>query len=272
MDRFLIFVKNSLFFKCILNICYILGNNLLSLNSAIGRFVIFTSNLIKASIRKNFFFKNFLHSVFTNGFCSIPVVGLTGLFTGAVLTLQLFVSLKMFGVENTIPYIVLLALMKELAPVLCALMIVSRVGSSMSAEIGSMATNNQIDVLTSMSINKYRYLYLPRILSMIIAQPILTTIAVITGVIGSFVVSTRMFGFTDIYFSNLIYEGFEFHAFIVSIVKGIIFGLIISLVACYKGNKTEDGAVGIKKTTISTVVVSCVYILVFNFIITWLMG
>lgn len=271
MDKFLFFLKNSILFKFVFNTCYILGNNLLSFNSAIGRFAIFTSNLIKSSISKNFFFKNFLHSIFTNGFCSIPVVGLTGLFTGAVLTLQLFVSLKMFGIENTIPYIVLLALMKELAPVLCALMIVSRVGSSMSAEIGSMATNNQIDVLTSMSINKYRYLYFPKILSMIIAQPILTIVAVMTGVIGSFLVSTQMFGFTDIYFCNLIYEGFEIHAFCVSFIKGIVFGFIISLVACYKGNKTEDGAVGIKKTTISTVVLSCIYILIFNFVITWVM-
>ncbi len=249
-----------------------IGDGFIKFNATLGKFSIFIWKLLSSAISKQFFFRNFLSSLYINGFCSIPVVGLTGFFTGAVLALQLFTSLKMFGIEDSIPYVVLVALMKELAPVLCGLMVVARVGSSMSAEIGSMKTNNQIDVLTSMSINKYRFLFLPRIISMLIAQPLLTTIGVITGIVGSYFVSTAMYGFTDLQFWHLIYDGFEFPDYLMSIVKGACFGGLISLIACYEGNKTKEGAVGVKKTTISTVVVSCVFILMFNFLITWIMG
>ena len=272
MDKVILLIRNSFVFKTIVFICRNIGDNIIIFNSAIGHFCFFCKKICLAFFWRGFFLKNFMNSLFVNGFCSIPVVGLTGFFTGSVLTLQLFVSLKMFGIEDTIPYIVLLALTKELAPVLCALMVVSRVGSSMSAEIGSMAINEQLDLLKSMSINKYRFLYIPRISSMIISQPILTTIAIITGVAGSFIVATKMFGFTNIYFFNLIYEGFELSSYYVGVVKGIVFGTIISTLACYKGDKTQNGAVGVKNTTISTVVLCCIYILIMNFIITWLMG
>ena len=272
MDKIILFLQRSFLFRLIFHVIEVIGGNVIVFNSAVGSFCVFCTRAASSALRGRFFLSNFLNALFINGFCSIPVVGLTGLFTGSVLTLQLFVSLKMFGIEDTIPYIVLFSLMKELAPVLCALMIVSRVGSSMSAEIGSMAVNNQIDVLTSMSINRYRFLYIPRIVSMLVAQPVLTTVAIIAGVIGSCIVSTQMFEFTDVYFCNLIYEGFEWSAYIVGMVKAVIFGLIISTVACYKGDKAENGAVGIKATTISTVVLCCVYILITNFVITWIMG
>ena len=263
--------KNNFLYKFLCECLYAIGYGFIKFCATLGRFSIFTYKLLASSISKQVFFRNFFSSLYTNGFCSIPVVGLTGFFTGAVLALQLFTSLKMFGIEDSIPYIVLVALMKELAPVLCGLMVVARVGSSMSAEIGSMKTNNQIDVLTSMSINKYRFLFLPRIFSMFVAQPLLTTIGILTGIIGSFFVSTNMFGFTDLQYWHLIYDGFEFPDYMMSIVKGACFGILISLIACYEGDKTKEGAVGVKKTTISTVVVSCVFILMFNFLITCVM-
>jgi len=271
VNKFLLFLKDNILTKIVIFVFTTIGKSAIMFNSSVGRFSLFFYKILVSLFNKQFFFKNFLNSLFVNGFCSIPVVGLTGFFIGAVLTLQLFTSLKMFGIENTIPYVVLIALMKELSPIMTGVMVISRVGSSMAAEIGTMNANNQIDVLTSMSINKYRYLYIPRIMSMTIVQPILTTISIITGVIGSFVVSTSMFGFTESYFYNLIYGGFEFSAYLVSVVKGLVFGFIISLISCYKGNKTKNGAYGVKNTTISSVVVCCVYILIFNFVITWAM-
>ncbi len=259
-------------FNIVYSVIYIVGRNVISFISAIGRFSIFFKRLVVSAFGGRFFLKGFLESFFANGFCSIPVIGVTGLFIGSVVTLQLFLSLQKFGVNNTVPYIVLVALLKELAPVFCALMMVSRVGSSMTAEIGSMSTNNQIDVLTTMSINKYRFLYIPRILSVAVMQPILATITVITGVIGSFIVSVTMFNFSNISFINLIYEGFEIDAYYVCILKSFVFGLIISTVACYKGNKTMNGFIGVKKATISTVVLCCIYILIINCFITYLMG
>ena len=272
MEKLLNLLQKTHIYKLILLICINVGNRMIGFTTALGEFGIFSWKLLTSALHRRFFFNNFLSSIYLNGFCSIPVVGLTGFFTGAVLTVQLFNSLRQFGIDDNIPYIVLIALMKELAPVLGGLMVVARVGSSMSAEIGSMATNNQIDSLISMSINKYRFLYFPRVLSMLIAQPLLTTIAIITGVIGSFFVSTKLYGFTETYFLNLICEGFEWPDYMMGFVKGAAFGLILSVIACYKGNKTTYGAVGIKHTTISTVVLACVYILIANFVITWLMG
>ena len=249
MNKLLLFIKDTFLYKFFFHICKILGHNLILTCEALGEFSIFFTKLIKSIFHKRFFLKNLFSSLYINGFCSIPVVGLTGIFN-----------------------IVMFALMKELAPVLCGLMIVARVSSSMAAEIGSMQTNNQIDSLTSMSISKYSFLYLPRVLSMVIAQPFLTTIAIIMGVLGSCLVACHIYGFTESYFLHLIWEDFEWSAYIMGITKGAIFGALLSIIACYKGNQTKDGAVGIKKATISSVVISCVFILMFNFIITAIMS
>ena len=272
MNKLLLFIKDTFLYKFCFHICKILGHNLILTCEALGEFSIFFTKLIKSIFHKRFFLKNLFSSLYINGFCSIPVVGLTGIFTGGVLTVQLFDNLHRFGLDDMIPYIVMFALMKELAPVLCGLMIVARVSSSMAAEIGSMQTNNQIDSLTSMSISKYSFLYLPRVLSMVIAQPFLTTIAIIMGVLGSCLVACHIYGFTESYFLHLIWEDFEWSAYIMGITKGAIFGALLSIIACYKGNQTKDGAVGIKKATISSVVISCVFILMFNFIITAIMS
>ena len=271
MNRILLYIQSSFLFKISKYICVIIGHNCYLFCVAIGECCIFFYNLLLC-FKSRFFFRNFFDSLYINGFCSVPVVGLTGIFTGAVLTVQLFDNLHRFGLDDMIPYIVMVSLMKELAPVLCGLMIVARVSSSMSAEIGSMVSGNQIDALTSMSINKYGFLYFPRVLSMIIAQPILTTIAIIMGIGGSCVVACNMYGFTENYFIHLIWNDFEFSSYLMGIVKGCVFGALLSIIACYKGNKTTDGAVGVKKTTISSVVLSCVFILIFNFIITAIMG
>ena len=104
-----------------------------------------------------------------------------------------------------------------------------------------------------------------------IMQPFLNTISLITGLIGSYFIATHVYNYTSTYFFTLLNQGFDFHNYIVCVIKGLVFGLIISSIACYKGNKTTDGAVGIKNTTISTVVLSSVYILIANFCITFAM-
>ena len=269
-------VFNLIYYICLIvyQICFIIGRNIITFFSSVGGFCSFFKKNLLFLFNKTFFLKNFLNSLFDNGFCSIPVAALTGFFTGLVLTFQLFLSLEIFGgINEAVPNIVLIALMKELGPVLCAIILVSRVGSSMSAEIGSMSINNQIDVLKTMSVSVYKFLYIPNILSMLLAQPILTIISVITGVIGSFIVSTQILSnLTETCFYNLIYKSIEYRSFIMCIIKSCVFGLIISSVACYKGSKTYNGAVGVRNTTISTVVMCCVFILIFNFLITWIFG
>lgn len=271
MDKIILFIRQQFIFQIIFNILHFIGYRFIICTQAIGEFCIFLHKNFIALFHRQFFFTNFLSSCYINGLCSIPVVSLTGVFSGAVLTLQLFISLSSFGIENQVPYIVLLSLTKELCPVVCGLIIISRVGSSMSAEIGSMSCNNQMDVLTSMSINRYRFIYIPRILSTMIMQPFLNTISLISGLIGSYFIATNVYGYTDTYFFTLLNQSFDIHNYVICLIKGVVFGLITSTIACYKGNKTKDGAIGIKNTTISTVVLSSVYILIANFCISFIM-
>lgn len=268
--KILNFLSKTTFFKCCFFVCYIIGRAFLKFIIGVGRVSIFSYKTFLSLFHKRFFLNNLIESMYTNGFCSIPLIGFTGVFIGAVLTLQLFISMSGFGLNDNIPNIVLIALTKEMAPVICCLMVVSRVGSSMSSEIAGMACNNQLDVLMSMSISKYRFLYIPRILSMIIFQPILTTIGVITGMIGCLFITSFFYDYTSLYFFNLLYENFKIHDYMVGVIKGLVFGFVLSTIACYKGDKAIDGAVGIKKATISSVVSSCIIVLILNFIITFL--
>ena len=140
VEKLINLIQRTHLFKLTLLICQNIGNRMIEFTTALGEFSIFSWKLLTSALHRRFFFNNFTSSLYLNGFCSIPVVGLTGFFTGAVLTVQLFNNLRQFGIDDNIPYIVLLALMKELAPVLGGLMVVARVGSSMSAEIGSINT------------------------------------------------------------------------------------------------------------------------------------
>jgi phospholipid/cholesterol/gamma-HCH transport system permease protein len=265
-------IKSIIFKKISIGAISIVGKIALSNAKSIGRFAIFVKNIISSSLSKQFFYKNFLSKIFVNGFCSIPVVTITGLFTGGVLSVQLYYSLAKFGVTDTIPNIVLVAMLKELGPVLCGLMLVARVGSSMVAEIGGMAINNQIDSLITLSVNPFRFLYIPRILASIISMPMLTILASLMGVIGSMLVCTISFSFSINHYIQLLISAFDFYDFKIGVTKSVVFGAIISIVSCYKGSITEDGSVGIGRSTISAVVSCSIYILLFNFLITWLMS
>jgi len=237
----------------------------------IGSFVIFIYKLLSSLLSRKFFFKNFLDSMLYIGFCSIPVVTLTGIFTGIVITVQLYYALLKFGVTDTIPTIVLVGLLKELGPVLCGLMIVARVGSSMVAEIGGMKINNQIDALTSLAVDPFKFLYIPRILATTIAMPLLCTILSIIGIMGSFFIMTMVFNFSPNVYVEIIINSFDFYDYNIGMIKSIIFGFIISLTACYNGSNARDGSVGVGYATVKTVVACCVYVLFFNFLVTVLM-
>lgn len=265
--KYIIKFTNFLIFSC-----RGLGSFIIKLLYEIGIFSLFLKNVLSSIFGRPFFLKNFINSFLVFGLYSIPVVSLTAIFTGAVLALQLHYGFEKFNVTEIIPIVVLISLTKELGPVLCGLMISARVGSSMTAEIAGMAVNNHIDSLITLSANPFRFLILPRVLSTIIAMPILTTIVSIIGVLGAFLVSVYMFDFSIFSYLQITLDNFIFYDYWTGIVKSLVFGAFISIIACYNGYYTSDGAVGIGRATIKTVVTCCVGILFFNFIIAIIMS
>lgn len=201
------------------------------------------------------------------GVKSIPLVALIGLFSGALMAWQAAYQFKGMAPLSILGGQVLRALMMEMAPVLTALVISGRIGASMAAEIGTMKITEQIDALRTMSIDPVRYIVMPRVLALSLMMPILTLFAVTISVMGSFVVSLYFLGITrQVYFGS-VRDFFALDDLMGGLFKGVVFGTIIALVACFKGLNTELGARGVGQATISAFVVCSVVVLAVDFLL-----
>ncbi len=205
------------------------------------------------------------------GVKSIFVVVLTGLFTGMVLALQTYHGFRMFSAEGLVGGTVALSMTRELGPVLTSIMVTARAGSAMAAELGSMRVTEQIDALYVMAANPIQHLIVPRILAGVMMVPVLTIVSDFVGVVGGYFVGVEILGINEgIFMKNLtklvtlndIYNG---------IVKAAVFGLILSLVGCYKGFNTTGGAEGVGRSTTEAVVLASVLILIADYFLTALM-
>lgn len=196
---------------------------------------------------------------------STTVILLTGAFTGMVLALQVFYTLRKFGSEALLGPAVALSLIRELGPVLSALMITGRAGSALSAEIGIMRITEQIDALTAMALNPMRYLVVPNIVAAVISFPLLAAIFDVIGIYGGYFVGVQLLGVgSGTYFSQM--ENFVDMADIrMGLYKSLSFGVIVSWVCCYKGFYTGYGAEGVSRATTSAVVMSSVLILIWDY-------
>lgn len=202
------------------------------------------------------------------GVKTTPVIVLTGLFTGMVLALQTYYALSKFGAESSLGPVVALSLIRELGPVISALMVTGCAGSALTAEIGIMRISEQIDALDAMALNPYKYLIVPSLLGGVVSLPLLNAIFVVIGVFGGYAVGV---GLMDIsggtYFGGIrdfvgvkdIMEGFY---------KSLSFGVLITWISCYKGYFTGYGAEGVSKATTQSVVVSSVTVLVWDYFMT----
>ena len=210
----------------------------------------------------------FLESLEFIGVQSIFIVGLTGTFVGAVFGLQLGSALRPLGVQNQVGSIVGLALARELAPVFSALMITSRAGSAMATEIASMRVTNQIDALTTMSVNPIQYLVVPRVTAGTIAAPIMTLLFFCVGLIGAYTVGVYLMGLDG----GIFMERFKWFVDASDVVQGLVkaafFGATLTLIACRQGFYATGGAVGVGRATNRAVVQSAVAILVLDYFLT----
>jgi phospholipid/cholesterol/gamma-HCH transport system permease protein len=199
------------------------------------------------------------------GVNSTFIVLLTGIFTGMVLGIQGYYSLNKFAAESLLGPIVALSLIRELGPVLSALMITARAGSALAAEIGIMRITEQIDALEMMALNPIRYLVVPNILAGIIVFPILTVFFDLVGIFGGYLVGVRMLGLSEGSYFGEIRNMVDMQDISIGFYKSISFGIIVNWVCCFKGYFTGYGAEGVSKATTQAVVISSVLILVWDY-------
>ena len=205
------------------------------------------------------------------GVKSLFIVVLTGVFSGMVLALQSYHGFRIFGGESLMGGIVALSLAREMGPVMTGLMVNARAGSGIAAEIGTMRVTEQIDALQIMAINPIHYLVVPRIWAGILMVPLLTAINILVGVIGGYFVGVILLGINSGVYMNKMIEMLELADLVQGLVKSIVFGLILTLVGCYKGYHTSGGAEGVGRATTEAVVISSVCILIGTYVLTSLL-
>ena len=196
---------------------------------------------------------------------SMLVILLTGSFTGMVLALQLFYILRKFGSEALLGPGIALSLIRELGPVLSALMVTGRAGSALTAEVGMMRISEQIDALTAMALNPIRYLIVPNIVAAIIVFPLLVAIFNVIGIFGGYLVGVEILGVSSGTYFSLMEDYVTMEDIMVGIYKSLSFGLIVSWICCYKGFYTGYGAEGVSKSTTEAVVLCSILILIWDY-------
>ena len=204
---------------------------------------------------------------------SLLVIVFAGLFVGMVLALQFYDTLVRFGSVSLLGSAVGLSLIRELGPVLTALMVIGRVGSAMCAEIGIMRTDNQIDALECMAIDSYRYLFAPRILAGLISVPLLTAIFILVGTFGGYFVGVILFGVSPGSYFNGMADTVLIHDLFMGFSKSVVFGLLIVWIACDKGyhlhldKRGIYGPEGVSRITTESVVISSIAVLFSDYLI-----
>lgn len=215
-----------------------------------------------------FYFGAFLQQFIKIFFFSLPLICMTAFFTGAVLALQCYIGFIRFNAENSIASIIVIAITRELGPVITALMIAGRVGASITAEISTMKVTNQIDALKMLCVNPFQYLFLPRILSSMIAMPLLVLIADLIGIFGGYIVSITTLHFNEYLYINNTLKFLNLLDVISGLTKAFFFGLAISVIGCYNGYYCRQDSQGVGLSTTKTLVQSSIIILIINYIIT----
>lgn len=199
------------------------------------------------------------------GVGSLPIVLLTGFFTGGVLVLQVFPTLQYYSIQNETGNSVATSLIRELGPVLAALMVSGRIGASISAELGSMVVSQQIDAMRALGTDPIRRLVVPRLISLVVMLPLLTVACDILGLLGGGVVASTIYNQDYHVFVTSVRVGISTSDILSGIVKPFFFGLIIGSVSCHKGLTTSGGTAGVGRSTTDAVVLASIWVIIFDF-------
>ena len=254
-----------------MNILSRIGGLTTSFIEEIGNFGIFFYRMCLWLKRRPFYAKEIVKQMNFIGVGSSSVVLLTGLFTGMVLALQMEYGFGLFGADALVGSTATLGLLRELGPVLAALMVTARAGSAITAELGTMRVTEQIDALTVMGVNPYQYLVIPRMLAALIMTPMLTIAFDAIGMLGTYLVGVEFLKIDQGLFTSKIVQYVDYKDLFNGLIKSAFFGLILSTVGCYKGFSTSGGAEGVGRATTYSVVISAVSILIADYVLTALM-
>ena len=244
------------------------GRVVLGFFGAVGHLSVFIAESLRAVVKPPYYPKQILRQFIDIGYYSLPVVGMTALFTGMVLALQSYTGFARFNAEGAVATVVVLSVTRELAPVLAGLMVAGRIGASMAAEIGTMKVTEQIDALRTLSTNPFSYLVAPRLLAGTLMLPLLVFIGDIIGVYGGYLVGVYKLNFNAATYIKQSAEFVEFMDIFSGLVKAAVFGFIVALMGCYHGYNSGRGAQGVGRATTNAVVASSILILIFNYLLT----
>lgn len=251
-----------------INFLELIGRFILNGFASIGHTTRFAGSALVACATPPVYMRLIWQQMLHIGYFSLPVVGMTAIFTGAALAQQIYVGSARFNAEATVPAIVVISIVRELGPVLAGLMVAGRVSSAMAAELGTMRVTEQIDALVTLSTDPIKYLVVPRLYAAVITMPLLVIIANIIGIYGGFLIATQKLGFNGVGYMQVTVDFLEAVDIGSSLVKATVFGFIIAMMGSYHGYHSSGGAKGVGKATTDAVVSAFILILLANLIIT----
>jgi len=248
-----------------------LGRAVLAGVEEMGKIILLFVTVVAWMFRPPFKLRNIFKQMEFVGVKSIFVVVLTGTFTGMVMALQGYHGFRMFSAESLVGGTVALGMTRELGPVLTSLMVTARAGSAMAAELGTMRVTEQIDALYVMAANPVKHLIVPRVIAGVLMTPLLTVVSDFTGILGGYFVGVHILGINSGIFIKNITRLVELNDIYNGLVKAACFGLILSLIGCYKGFNTYGGAEGVGRATTEAVVLASISILISDYFLTAIM-
>ena len=222
----------------------------------------------RGAFRRPFYFRDILIQMDRVGVGSLTIVMLTGFFAGAVLTLQMASTLSTFGAIGFTGSLVSVSLVRELGPVLAAIMVAGRVGSGMASELGSMKVTEQINAMRALGTDPVKKLVVPRILASITMQPLMTIVANGMGIIGGLFVAVFLLQISSSLYLNSAWDALDYNDILGGLIKPVVFGAILATVSCYCGLRTYGGTRGVGRSTTQAVVASSILILIADFFMT----
>jgi phospholipid/cholesterol/gamma-HCH transport system permease protein len=245
-----------------------IGRGTLGLFAEIGAIALFAIRGAFAWVAGPFYTREFLLAALRIGFNSLPVVGLTAIFIGAALALNIYDGSARFNAETFLPQILAVSIVRELGPGFAALMVAGRSSSGMAAELGAMRVSDQIDAMSTLAVDPFKYLVSPRILATTLMLPFLVLIADLIGILGGWLVAVYALGFEGATYVRNIDQFITADDVGSGLIKAAVFGFLISVMGCYYGYNSRGGAQGVGEATRSAVVASAVAILASNYVMT----
>ncbi|WP_084396821.1 MlaE family ABC transporter permease [Henriciella aquimarina] len=247
-----------------------IGRSTIGLLSEVGKLTNFAVRIMAAAFSPSWNFAQIWKQVIAIGFYSLPVVGLSAVFIGAALALNVYTGGNRFGAEQFVPNIVALGITRELGATITGLMLAGRVSAGIAAEIGAMKVTEQIDALKTLSANPFRYLYAPRFLAACLTLPILVFVSDIIGIMGGWLVSVFGLDFDSTTYLRNTVDFLTMEDIVVGLIKAVVFGAVIATMGCYQGSKSKAGATGVGRAATLSMVGAAVLVLAANYMMSTL--